>query len=154
MVKILKTAGVKFAVMAEERCHAEFARRLGEEYLYQTAAQENIENFSRFKFKELLTACPHCFNTLKMNIPPLKAVHLLSLTTPASSAGFSPKGNCPDRPCSLNVLCGTIPCYLARQNGIVRAPREVLASVGSAEFDPAECGANTLLRCRRRSDVD
>ena len=112
MVKILKTAGVKFAVMAEERCHAEFARRLGEEYLYQTAAQENIENFSRFKFKELLTACPHCFNTLKMNIPPLKAVHLLSLTTPASSAGFSPKGNCPDRPCSLNVLCGTIPVTL------------------------------------------
>lgn len=45
MVKILKTAGVKFAVMAEERCHAEFARRLGEEYLYQTAAQEISRTF-------------------------------------------------------------------------------------------------------------
>src|SRR5207245_62560 len=43
VVKILKAAGVSFAVLAEERCHAEVARRLGEEYLYQTVAQENIE---------------------------------------------------------------------------------------------------------------
>ena len=65
MVRILKATGVNFAVMAEERCHGEFARRLGEEYLYQTAAQENIGNFAQYDFHRILTACPHCFNTLK-----------------------------------------------------------------------------------------
>ena len=69
MVRILKATGVNFAVMAEERCHGEFARRLGEEYLYQTAAQENIGNFAQYDFDRILTACPHCFNTLKNEYP-------------------------------------------------------------------------------------
>ena len=69
MVKILKAAKVNFAVMAEERCHGEFARRMGEEYLFQTAAQENIENFAQYEFDRILTACPHCFNTLKNEYP-------------------------------------------------------------------------------------
>lgn len=69
MVKILRASGVKFAVMQEERCHGEFARRSGEEYLYQTAAQENIENFRQYDFERILAACPHCFNTLKNEYP-------------------------------------------------------------------------------------
>src|SRR5207247_4355156 len=62
VVKILKTAGVSFGVMAEERCHAEVGRRLGEEYLYQTVQQENIEAINQYRFKKVITHCPHCFN--------------------------------------------------------------------------------------------
>ena len=144
MVKILKTAGVKFAVMAEERCHAEFARRLGEEYLYQTAAQENIENFSRFKFKELLTACPHCFNTLKNEYPAFEGGSFAVIDHSSFISRLFAEGKLPRSAMQSERVVWHDPCYLARQNGIVRAPREVLASVGSAEFDPAECGANTL----------
>src|SRR3989475_8198188 len=69
VVKILKAAGVSFAVLAEERCHAEVARRLGEEYLYQTVAQENIENLNRYGVRKVITHCPHCFNTIKNEFP-------------------------------------------------------------------------------------
>src|SRR5207253_3297302 len=65
VVKILEAAGVSFAVLAEERWHAEVARRLGEEYLYQTVAQENIENLNRYGVRKVITHCPHCFNTIK-----------------------------------------------------------------------------------------
>ena len=52
MVEIFHAAGVKFAVMSEERCHGEFARRAGEEYLFQMAAAENIESLSKYNFKK------------------------------------------------------------------------------------------------------
>src|SRR5207302_650770 len=69
VVKILKAAGVSFAVMQEERCHGEVARRLGEEYLYQTVQRENIGNLKRYRFRKIITHCPHCFNTLKNEFP-------------------------------------------------------------------------------------
>jgi Fe-S oxidoreductase len=69
MVKILRQAGVSFGVMAEERCHGEVGRRLGEEYLYQTAAEENVGNLRRYEFGKVLTHCPHCFNTLANEYP-------------------------------------------------------------------------------------
>ena len=69
VVKILKKAGVSFAVMAEERCHGEVARRLGEEYLYQTVTTENVENIKQYAFDKVITHCPHCFNTIKNEYP-------------------------------------------------------------------------------------
>ena len=64
VVKVLRAAGVSFAVMPGERCSGDAARRLGEEYLYQTLANENVENLKRYRFRKVLAACPHCFNTI------------------------------------------------------------------------------------------
>ena len=64
-VKIMQAAGLKFAVMQEERCNCESARRLGNEYLYQMATMENVEAIKQYKFKRIVTTCPHCFNTMK-----------------------------------------------------------------------------------------
>ena len=58
-------AGVSWGVMRDERCHGEFGRRLGEEYLYQTAAEENIANMRQHAFQRVLTHCPHCMNTFR-----------------------------------------------------------------------------------------
>src|SRR2546430_16764557 len=76
VVKILKAAGVSFAVLAEERCHAEVAQRLGEEYLYQTVAQENIENLNRYGVRKVITHCPHCFNTIKNEFPQFGGIYV------------------------------------------------------------------------------
>lgn len=145
MVKILQSAGVKFAVLAEERCHAEFARRLGEEYLYQTAAQENIENLSRYTFDRILTACPHCFNTLGNEYSAFeggnfKVVDHSSFIRELLEAGrlklASADASAP--------ITWHDPCYLARQNGITAAPRDVLARLGIRVDAPTESGEKTF----------
>ena len=144
MVKILKAAGVDFAVMAEERCHGEFARRLGEEYLYQTAAQENIGNFSQYDFVRILTACPHCFNTLKNEYPAFEgfawpvvshAVFIDELMKTGRLPGVKAEG--------LRAVYHD-PCYLARINGIVDEPRSVLNAVCAELKSPAESRERTL----------
>ncbi|MEX2377586.1 MAG: (Fe-S)-binding protein, partial [Dehalococcoidia bacterium] len=72
MASVLKKAGVDFAVLGdEETCNGDPARRMGNEYLFQVMAQQNIETFARYNVKKVLTTCPHCFNTLKNEYPQL-----------------------------------------------------------------------------------
>jgi len=72
MVNILQKAGVRFAILgSEEGCTGDPARRLGNEYLYQTLAQQNVEILNRYKVKEIVTQCPHCFHTIKNEYPDL-----------------------------------------------------------------------------------
>ena len=70
LVKILQKAGISFAILGvEEKCTGDFARRVGNEMLFQMMAQENIETLNRYKVKKIITACPHCLNTLKHEYP-------------------------------------------------------------------------------------
>ncbi len=128
VVKILKAAGVSFAVMAEERCHGEVARRLGEEYLYQTVQQENIEALGRYRFQKVLTHCPHCFNTIRNEFPQLggayPVVHHSVLIRELLAAGRIR----PRRPLDATVAFHDS-CYLGRYNGIMEAPRDVARAV-------------------------
>ena len=72
VVKILREAGVKFAILGkEETCTGDAARRLGNEYLFQVLAAQNIETFEKYGVKKILTQCPHCFNTIKNEYPQL-----------------------------------------------------------------------------------
>ncbi len=65
-VSILQKAGINFGILGnEENCTGDSARRGGNEYLYQTLAQKNIETFNKYNVKNIVTACPHCYNTLK-----------------------------------------------------------------------------------------
>jgi Fe-S oxidoreductase len=71
-VKIMQQAGVKFGILGtEENCTGDSARRGGNEYLYQTLAQTNIETINGYGVKKIVTACPHCYNTLKNEYPQL-----------------------------------------------------------------------------------
>ena len=70
MVQIMRAAGVDFAILGEEEsCNAEWARRAGEEYLFQMQAEENVETLKQYRFKRIVTQCPHCYNTLKNEYP-------------------------------------------------------------------------------------
>jgi heterodisulfide reductase subunit C/nitrate reductase gamma subunit len=70
MAKILTAAGVHFDLLGhEESCCGHFARRLGDEYLFQCQAKQNIETLQRYKVKKIVTTCPHCYHTLKFEYP-------------------------------------------------------------------------------------
>jgi Fe-S oxidoreductase/nitrate reductase gamma subunit len=136
VVAILKKAGVSFGVMSEERCHGEVARRLGEEYLYQTVAQENVENIKQYSFKKVITHCPHCFNTIRNEFPQFGGTyevlhHSQVIDELVQSGRIKP----------IKPLAGTVvfhdSCYLGRYNGIMDAPRRAAAAVpGLTVVDP------------------
>lgn len=69
-VHILNTVGVRFAILGkEEMCTGDPARRAGNEFMFQMMAYQNIQILNGYGIKKIVTTCPHCFNTLKMNIP-------------------------------------------------------------------------------------
>ncbi|HEX6827895.1 MAG TPA: (Fe-S)-binding protein, partial [Burkholderiales bacterium] len=132
VVAILNRAGVSFGVMAEERCHGEVARRLGEEYLYQSAAAENIGNLGKYSFAKILTHCPHCFNTLKHEYPQFEGgrfevIHHSELIAELIRAGRVPAAGARDGAVAFHD-----PCYLGRYNGILEPPRVVIANATGA----------------------
>src|SRR5215470_13247331 len=136
VVAILKKAGVSFGVMQEERCHGEVARRLGEEYLYQTVQAENVEAIKQYSFKKVITHCPHCFNTIRNEFPQFggtyEVLHHSQVIDDVVRSGRI-------RP--IKPLTGTLvfhdSCYLGRYNGIMDAPRRVAAAVpGLRVIDP------------------
>jgi Fe-S oxidoreductase/nitrate reductase gamma subunit len=128
VVKILKKAGVSFAVMAEERCHGEVARRLGEEYLYQTVTTENVENIKKYAFDKVITHCPHCFNTIKNEYPQFdgnfEVLHHSVVIADLVKSGRIKPTKTTDQTVAFHDSC-----YLGRYNGIFDAPRETARSV-------------------------
>jgi Fe-S oxidoreductase len=136
VVAILTKAGVSFGVMQEERCHGEVARRLGEEYLYQTLQSENVEAINQYRFRKVITHCPHCFNTIKNEFPQFggtyEVLHHSQVIAELIAAG---------RVKPIKRIEGVVAfhdsCYLGRYNGIMEAPRQVARAVpGLRVIDP------------------
>ena len=129
MVSVLKVAGVKFKVLGdEEMCTGDPARRLGNEYLYQTLGQQNIETFNRYNVKKILTLCPHCFNTIKNEYPQLGGNFEVLHYTEFVNQLIKEKKIKPLR--SLNeTVSYHDSCYLGRHNKIYDDPREIAQSI-------------------------
>jgi Fe-S oxidoreductase len=130
VVKILQCAEVKFAIMREERCNCESARRLGNEYLYQMATLENVENLSALRFKRILTQCPHCFNTIKNEFPQFEGKfevvhHSQFINELVMDKRISPKRIIGDK------ITYHDSCYLGRYNGIFEPQRQILQALGA-----------------------
>jgi len=127
--KILKRAAVDFAILGtEELCNGECARRLGNEYLFQSMAQALIEVFSQYRVKKILVNCPHCYNTLRNEYPQFgghyEVIHAAEFVLSLIEQGrLTLKGDGDD----LQSIVYHDSCNYGRFNGIYQEPRRLLA---------------------------
>ncbi len=146
VVKILKAAGVSFAVMAEEKCNGDAARRLGEEYTYQTLAGENIENLRRYRFRKVITACPHCFNTIGNEYRQFGG-SFEALHHSVVIADLIKEGRLRLARSREELLTYHDSCYLGRYNGIYDSQREALSAIPGLQLVEMSRSRNKGLCC-------
>lgn len=129
MIKILNHLGAKFAILGmDEGCCGDPARRVGNEYLYQILAQNNIETFQKYNIKKILTSCPHCFNTFKNEYPQLGfSIEVLHHTTFLWES--LQRGQLKLKESQNKAITYHDPCYLGRYSEIFDPPRKILQSI-------------------------
>ncbi|SDD86077.1 Cysteine-rich domain-containing protein [Riemerella columbipharyngis] len=144
--KILSHIGVEFGVLGqEESCTGDPAKRAGNEFVFQMMALTNIEILNAYEVKKIVTACPHCFNTLKNEYPGLgghyQVMHHTQFLKQLMEEG------------RLKVEGGSFqgkkitfhdPCYLGRGNGEYEAPRQLLQKLDAELVEMKRCRQNGL----------
>jgi Fe-S oxidoreductase len=135
--KLLKHAGVDFAILGtEEQCTGDPARRAGNEYLFQMVAAANVEVLNGYNVgkKKVVTACPHCFNSLKNEYPDFggqyDVVHHTDFLMGLINEGkLKPTKKVESGPVAFHDSC-----YLGRYNNVYDSPRQILQSIPGLEL--------------------
>ncbi len=145
--KILQHVGLKYAILGEEEsCTGDPAKRAGNEFLFQMQAMVNIQVLDGYQIKKIVTACPHCFNTIKNEYPALGGhydiIHHTQLIQELiddgklkAEGGESFKGK---------KITYHDPCYLGRGNGVYEAPRKALEALDADLTEMRRCKSNGL----------
>jgi len=136
-VKLLQKAGADFGVLGfDEMCCGETARRMGNEYMFQEFAKQNIETFGKIKFNRIVATCPHCLNTLKNEYPQMggdyKVMHYTELLAELKLPAPSANGNGVQGKVTYHDSC-----YLGRYNDIYKEPRSLLDKAGVQRVEMA-----------------
>lgn len=145
--KILQHVGIKYAILGtEESCTGDPAKRAGNEFLFQMQAMMNIQVLDGYEIKKIVTACPHCFNTIKNEYPSLgghyEVIHHSQLIQSLIDEGKL-------RPADGHEFKGKKitfhdPCYLGRGNGVYEAPRKALEVLDADLVELKRCKSNGL----------
>ena len=145
-IRILEKIGIKYAVLGtEESCTGDPARRAGNEFLFQMQAMSNIEVLNAYEIKKIVTACPHCFNTLKNEYPELggsyEVIHHSTFLQQLLNDG------------KIKITGGDFKgkkityhdsCYLGRGNDIYEAPRSVIEALDADLVEMKRCKSKGL----------
>jgi len=145
--KILHYVGLKYAILgSEEGCTGDPAKRAGNEFLFQMQAMMNIQVLDGYEIRKIVTACPHCFNTIKNEYPALgghyEVIHHSQLIQQLiddgklkAEGGESFKGK---------RITYHDPCYLGRGNDVYEAPRRALEVLDAELVEMRRCRSNGL----------
>ena len=145
-VKLLNNAGVEFAVLGtEESCTGDPAKRAGNEFLFQMQAATNIEVLNGYGVQKIVTACPHCFNTINNEYPQLGGDfevmhHTQFLKTLLNDGRLKVEGG----KFKGKKITFHDPCYLGRANGEYEAPRDLLRKLEVELVEMKRCKTNGL----------
>ena len=145
--QILQSVGMSFAILGnEEMCTGDPARRAGNEFVYQMLALQNVQTLNNYGVKKIVTACPHCFNTLKNEYPALggdyQVVHHSQLLQELINDGrikMQEGGVFKGKKITYHDSC-----YIGRVNGVYEAPRAVLESLDAQLVEMKRCKTNGL----------
>lgn len=143
--QLLQKAGVKFAILGrEEKCCGDPARRIGNEFLFEQLAKENVATFKKHNVQRIVTFCPHCFNTLKHEYRRHGATFEVSHHS-EYLAGLANSGTLKPLSVSSKKVAFHDPCYLGRHNGTFDAPRQLVQiSSGRAPIEMQRSRANSF----------
>ena len=147
LVKILNKCDVNFAVLgAEESCTGDPAKRAGNEFTFQMQAMMNIQVLDGYKVNKIVTACPHCFNTLKNEYPELggnyEVIHHTQLIQELINQGkltLEGGGEFAGKKITFHD-----PCYLGRANNVFEAPRSLIEKLDSELVEMKQCKSKGL----------
>lgn len=147
LVKILNNCKVNFAVLgAEESCTGDPAKRAGNEFTFQMQAMMNIQVLDGYDVKKIVTACPHCFNTLKNEYPELggnyEVIHHTQLIQELINQGqlvLKEGGVYKGKKITFHD-----PCYLGRANDVYEAPRALIEKLDSELVEMKRCKTKGL----------
>lgn len=145
--RILQHVGITFAVLGtEESCSGDPAKRAGNEFLFQMQAMTNIQVLNGYGIKKIVTACPHCFNTIKNEYPGLggdyEVIHHSQLIQQLIDEGkLRAEGA---EAFKGKKITFHDPCYLGRGNGIYEAPRKALEALDAELVEMKRCRSKGL----------
>ena len=144
---ILDRVGTRYAILGkEEMCTGDPVRRAGNEFMFQMMAYQNIQLLNNYNIKKIVTACPHCFNTLKNEYPELggnyEVIHhsvFLQQLIDEGKIKMKDDGVFKGKRITYHDSC-----YLGRANNIYEAPRKVLEAMDAQLVEMKRCRTNGL----------
>jgi len=145
-VKILNNSNISFAVLgAEESCSGDPAKRSGNEFLFQIQALQNINSLNNYNVTDIVTTCPHCFNTLKNEYPELGGKYnVFHHSQFLKSLLLSGKLKVEGEKFKGKKITYHDPCYLGRANNEYKAPRELIEKLKANLLEMKNSKSNGL----------